>query len=76
MAAEIGKAKISYTYYCTPKAAGQDRALDWQSIKHAIDGKFTECWFDDDPKDVPDGKMPGVSILRIGTDEDLTEVTL
>ena len=31
---------------------------------------------DDDPKDVPDGKMPGVSILRIGTDEDLTEVTL
>ncbi len=62
MAAEIGKAKISYTYYCTPKAAGQDKALDWQSIKQAIDGKFTECWFDDDPKDV--ASLPELSQLE------------
>ena len=31
---------------------------------------------DDDPEDLPGGKMPGTLILRIGTDEDLTEVTL
>ncbi|MCQ2554264.1 MAG: hypothetical protein MJ171_01255 [Clostridia bacterium] len=49
---DVKKAKISYTYYCTPLKPLNNNEENWKKIKAKVKDEYSMLWFDDNEKDI------------------------
>ena len=49
---DVNKAKISYSYFCTPMISLNDNEQNWEKIKESIKKQYTKLWFDDNDSDI------------------------